>query len=690
MTDEIVLEVNSTDYSDEWESIKIVEQANNLTTFSVNMIGDNTEMNDDIKNGSLVLIEYDSTRIFQGTVQNMNVDSDEYIRLEGITDGDWNMIGYNTGSYVEAATATNTIVSELCSELLDGAPTWLCEPDTNSVTTAINFNVYNETRIIGIKKLADRVGADWWITWDGSDDPRMNFAAERGSTFAGTATAGGNDTLTDTGSGWTVNGWTDYKVVITGGTGVGQERIVASNTSEILTVSVNWTTNPDTDSTFTIVKQVFYTYSNGSTITQNVRGVTRKRELDRMWNAWYVMGYGDGTAQKISDGSHTDAGSISSWGRHEKRTVDRGLQTDADCDARAAILLAIFKDPVNVFTVTVDEDDLVLPTQVEIGDYVMIRDNNVFFNAEGTYNTYIVRERTININPGARNVVLVCASLNWTIISDMSRILQLASEVNSYKVIDDPGHDHDYGDYGVEGHAHDTADAAPTATAGGGAMGDTTDHGISDDEFDFENTVSWNTLGTISGLGTTALVIVTGSLEFYDPDDIPADNSTIAFALMDAADDYVHSSVPLYQIPFNTLTTDNDTHSHTVDNHSHGMQLHTHSESGGGTTGTPNNNNTTGSAPGTDNDTHNHDVKANPIVFATIISGIDWDGKTLYLRAALSSDFTATVPSPVKVRFRFSVNGFGYHSHSFGGDTADTGPDVDSGDSGSSSTGVTG
>jgi hypothetical protein len=71
------------------------------------------------------------------------------------------------------------------------------------------------------------------------------------ATYSGTATAGASTTLTDSGksfSGLT----TSSRVKITGGTGAGQLRTLASNTGTVLTVSAAWDTIPDTSSTYVV------------------------------------------------------------------------------------------------------------------------------------------------------------------------------------------------------------------------------------------------------------------------------------------------------------------------------------------------------------------------------------------------------------------------------------------------------
>lgn len=69
----------------------------------------------------------------------------------------------------------------------------------------------------------------------------------------GTATAGAAATLTDSGKAWTTDDKKHWFVKITGGTGSGQVRKIASNTATVLTVTPNWTTNPDTSSVYQIL-----------------------------------------------------------------------------------------------------------------------------------------------------------------------------------------------------------------------------------------------------------------------------------------------------------------------------------------------------------------------------------------------------------------------------------------------------
>ena len=80
----------------------------------------------------------------------------------------------------------------------------------------------------------------------------------------GTATAGGANTISNSGKNWTVNQWTNSQIRITAGTGRGQIRTIASNTATQITVSANWTTNPDTTSQYSIEGNDDFLYFMGN------------------------------------------------------------------------------------------------------------------------------------------------------------------------------------------------------------------------------------------------------------------------------------------------------------------------------------------------------------------------------------------------------------------------------------------
>jgi hypothetical protein len=80
----------------------------------------------------------------------------------------------------------------------------------------------------------------------------------------GTTTSAGVSTLTSSTKNWTTNQWTNYQIRITSGTGAGQIRTVASNTTTIITVSTNWTIQPDNTSNYSIEGNDDFLYYMGN------------------------------------------------------------------------------------------------------------------------------------------------------------------------------------------------------------------------------------------------------------------------------------------------------------------------------------------------------------------------------------------------------------------------------------------
>jgi hypothetical protein len=95
-------------------------------------------------------------------------------------------------------------------------------------------------------------------------DGRMVSTPDLEIYASGTASAGAATTLTNGAKTWTVNQWTNYQLRITGGTGIGQVRSIASNTGTVITVSAAWTTTPDATSTYAIEANADYLYFLGN------------------------------------------------------------------------------------------------------------------------------------------------------------------------------------------------------------------------------------------------------------------------------------------------------------------------------------------------------------------------------------------------------------------------------------------
>ncbi len=80
----------------------------------------------------------------------------------------------------------------------------------------------------------------------------------------GTATSGTSTTLVNSGKTWATNQWANFQIRISAGTGVGQIRTIASNTSTTVTVSAAWTITPDATSQYVIEGNSDYIYLLGN------------------------------------------------------------------------------------------------------------------------------------------------------------------------------------------------------------------------------------------------------------------------------------------------------------------------------------------------------------------------------------------------------------------------------------------
>lgn len=97
--------------------------------------------------------------------------------------------------------------------------------------------------------------------------------ASTSAAATGTAESGADYSLTDSGASWTVNGYRNYIVRITAGTGSGQVRTILENTATVLTVDGRWDINPDSSSVFDIYAKVKgLVCSNGTDTTFKVTG----------------------------------------------------------------------------------------------------------------------------------------------------------------------------------------------------------------------------------------------------------------------------------------------------------------------------------------------------------------------------------------------------------------------------------
>ena len=147
----------------------------------------------------------------------------------------------------------------------------------NAGTSAVGFSVYD----VATNAWTARSVAGIPTAWNTTGQLVSTMGSVK-SFATGTATAGAATTLTNAGKAWATNMWANYQVRITGGTGKGQMRAVASNTGTVLTVSAAWAVNPDATSVYSLEgnDDIFHLLGNNA-VTAYRFSVTA--------NAWTVL-----------------------------------------------------------------------------------------------------------------------------------------------------------------------------------------------------------------------------------------------------------------------------------------------------------------------------------------------------------------------------------------------------------------
>jgi hypothetical protein len=117
----------------------------------------------------------------------------------------------------------------------------------------------------------------------------------------GNATAGGADTLTDSTLDLTVDAYIGYYLYIISGTGVGQYRLIESNTKTIITVRDAWDTNPDNTSVYHVSQTppkpfpfaINYIGGGDSSVTNGTASGGSTSTLVDSGSGWTVDAYAD-------------------------------------------------------------------------------------------------------------------------------------------------------------------------------------------------------------------------------------------------------------------------------------------------------------------------------------------------------------------------------------------------------------
>lgn len=230
----------------------------------------------------------------------------------------------------------------------------------------------------------------------------------------GTATGSGpaNKTLADTGKSWTTNEFLGDKLILTSGTGVGEERTITYHDGTVITVDTDWTTKPIAGTTYEIVKRrktLDYPYWG----TATAGAASTLTDTNSLWTAdeWagykvrIVSGTGISQVRTISSNTFTALTVSSNWTvnpasgskyiifnasdygeslewygqRFMEVTEDASNQIKTKADARA-LARAIYNDlsfPYNELNIEVDYF-----WPVELGDLYSFEPNYEMFDQE--------------------------------------------------------------------------------------------------------------------------------------------------------------------------------------------------------------------------------------------------------------------------------------------------------------------
>lgn len=177
-----------------------------------------------------------------------------------------------------------------------------------------------------------RTYATWNSVYPGENVAYMPFLLGRQNYWlwiaAGTASAGAATSITDSSSTFPVDGLAGKYVWITGGTGEGQIRQIATNSATALTVSQAWGTNPDNTSTyivrdyklsqFEVVASATATSGAATTITRTGAGYTVNALIG--FSVRILSGTGAGQERLILSNTATAITVVRAWGVNPNST----------------------------------------------------------------------------------------------------------------------------------------------------------------------------------------------------------------------------------------------------------------------------------------------------------------------------------------------------------------------------------
>lgn len=175
--------------------------------------------------------------ISRGLIGSASTDMEGRARPEG------------SGRFIDSGTAT----AGAATTLTDSGKSWATNEHVGRrvVTTGgTGAGQYKHISSNTATVLTIGGSAGNWATNPSTDTTYVIYEGAPATT--GNASSGSASTITDNTAAWSTNQWAGYTVEITAGTGSGQTATIVSNTSQAITRSGTWSTNPDTTSDYAV------------------------------------------------------------------------------------------------------------------------------------------------------------------------------------------------------------------------------------------------------------------------------------------------------------------------------------------------------------------------------------------------------------------------------------------------------
>lgn len=176
--------VNGSDYTNYLVSYEIIERLNELYEFTVNL-ADIPQSDTNVRTNNIVKIRIDGSVIFKGRIERPEYTSSTNVKISG-----YNMGVKLLNRKMDRYQATNrnptgsspSIFTDIISENQNGTGSNIMNIGTNTAYgDVISFRVEYDNRLRAVAGLANALGWDWWVDWDGSDNDQINIGAIKGS-----------------------------------------------------------------------------------------------------------------------------------------------------------------------------------------------------------------------------------------------------------------------------------------------------------------------------------------------------------------------------------------------------------------------------------------------------------------------------------------------------------------------------